>query len=894
MNGKTMLAVLKRDLRGFFSDPTGYVFILFFVLVASARAFVPEEFFNQNKANLDLLSAWFPWVAAVFVPVVTMAAWSSERRQGTEQLLLTLPALDHELVLAKFGGVVGIYTVALVFTGVCQLAVLEYLGSPDLGLMFGTFLGYWLIGAAYCALGLLASSITSHQTVAFIVGVVLCGGVATLHLAPLPVGAAADVVGELSALRRFESFTRGAVALEDLLYFVALAGAGLYANALVVGRRHWRAGSAAGLHGGLRLASVLVGGMAAVLFVEQGGLRLDVTAARMLALKPEARAVIGAIDEKRPVTVECWVSKEMPGEYVPTRDALLRMLKELDARGGDRVRAIIHEVELFSDEAQRAEKLFGIKPERVVVNEGGRETAAEVLLGLAFVCGSRELTIPFFHKGLPVQYELTRAIGSAAAQKRLAVGVMTGGMNIFGGFDFQSMGRNPEWQVVADLKKQYDVREVDGAAPIDTSLAVLIVPAPHAMPQEQLDRLTEYLWDGGKALILADPYLHIELPKSAAAPPGAGRNPFQQGPPETPKGDPGPLLSAMGISFAKDRIVWDGRNPHPKFELPKELVFVTGKNETGASGFNEEHAITAGLQELLLIFPGELAATPASDIKSTPLLHTSSDCGWHAWDEMVGQSFFGLQPAPPDQRPYEKKDQPRCLAMRVTGHMTAPKDSGAMKKGVTSTKAFDAVVVADLDLISDIPYVLRRQAAERAEESYPELDNITFIANSIDALAGQSDYLELRKLRPKHRTLSRFEDYRATQDRAQTDEVQKAKKATKEKLDAARKRLDEKLKVIQDGPGDVREKRIRLAAEQEREQKRLDAETRQLNDEERAAVRRSKTELEKNLKKEKTRLRELAVLLPPIPVLALAVVMYLRRALRESESTPAQRRRRAS
>ncbi len=85
-------AVLKRDFVGYFSNPTGYVFICVFMLLGSCCAFWPEEFFNRNLATLDQLNQYLPFIMLVFVPAITMSVWSEERREGTDELLLTIPA----------------------------------------------------------------------------------------------------------------------------------------------------------------------------------------------------------------------------------------------------------------------------------------------------------------------------------------------------------------------------------------------------------------------------------------------------------------------------------------------------------------------------------------------------------------------------------------------------------------------------------------------------------------------------------------------------------------------------------------------------------------------------------------------------------------------------------
>src|SRR5438034_6604449 len=216
---RAAFAVLKRNFVGYFANPTGYVFLCLFVCLTSAAAFWPHDFFIANLANLDQLNRYMPLIMLVFVPAITMSLWADERRQGTDELLLTLPAADFDIVIGKYLAAAAIFTVSLLFSQICNYWLLVQVASDptqqvvdiDTGLFFVTYIGYWLMGLSMLAVGMIASFLTTNLTVAFILGAIFNAALVFLVKANLilPAHLQPHLVSRWSYSERFDDLGRG-------------------------------------------------------------------------------------------------------------------------------------------------------------------------------------------------------------------------------------------------------------------------------------------------------------------------------------------------------------------------------------------------------------------------------------------------------------------------------------------------------------------------------------------------------------------------------------------------------------------------------------------------------------------------------------------------------------
>src|SRR4051795_1995969 len=174
MNAWTNIrGIMKRELGGYFTSPIAYVFLVIFLLLTGFFTFTVGNFFERGEASLVSFFTWHPWLYLFLVPAVGMRLWSEERRLGTLELLLTLPITSWQAIVGKFLASWLFLALALVLTFPVVITV-NYLGSPDNGVIFCAYVGSLLLAGAYLAIGSLTSAMTRNQVISFILSVVIC------------------------------------------------------------------------------------------------------------------------------------------------------------------------------------------------------------------------------------------------------------------------------------------------------------------------------------------------------------------------------------------------------------------------------------------------------------------------------------------------------------------------------------------------------------------------------------------------------------------------------------------------------------------------------------------------------------------------------------------------
>lgn len=717
IRGNVVSAITTRNFRSYFSGVLGYLFIIVFCVISAYYAF-NAQFFTDNQANLDQLSQQFPILLLFLIPAITMTTWSDEKKLGTDELLFTLPATEVEIVIGKYLAVFGVYTVALLFS-IVNAVILVRLGNPDLGLLFSTYFGYWIAGASLLSAGMLASALTSSPTVAFVLGVIFCcipvlisrfSEFAEFVLSTERLNALLEAIGTsvysfrtalqgLSIEQQLQAFSIGVIPVYNLLFFAAFTTVMLYLNFVIVSKRRWTAHAVGmGSHFALRTLSIVIASISALSLIGAISilpLRADMTSERLFSLSDATRRTLQGIDDGQNITVQAFVSPEVPRDFTETRRQLLGLLREFSAAGGDAFNVREVAVEPFSKEAEQARAL-GITPSRVVYEqEDGRIEEAEVFMGLNIKSATDNIIIPFMDKGLPVEYELTRSVETVLRKQRKKVGILQTDAALLP-TQTSFMGSAPEWAIVGELRKQYEVVAVD---PSNTLLPedkngnrrprfdVLLAVAPSSLTQPEMDNFLEYVKSGRPVLIFDDP-LTVSYPfqrgggitqaPTLPKPTDTSMQMFGGRPPEPPpKAEAGrlsSLLRLLKIQWKNNRVVYDRDNPHSQFaQLQPEIAFLSRKR--GGNIFSDKSPITRQLQEVVTMFSGAIANVESQNGPTfTALLTTGGNSGFLTVES--SDPMDGPDEAPLQATIFLDKDFPAGTTFKLSGKTEGYNNTG--------------------------------------------------------------------------------------------------------------------------------------------------------------------------------------------------------------------------
>jgi ABC-type uncharacterized transport system involved in gliding motility auxiliary subunit/ABC-type transport system involved in cytochrome c biogenesis permease component len=782
---KNIKAVFKREFKAYFDSPVAYVFLVAFLALIGFMTFAVAMFYERRQADLSPFFFWHPWVYLLLIPAATMGLWADERRNGTAELLLTLPVTLTQVLVGKFLAAWAFISIALALTFPVAMTA-GYLGSPDWGAVATGYFGSFLLAGAACATGVFASAISKSSVIGFVISLALVFMLMIIGFDPV-IGAVAgwgvpvwitDSIASLSLLSHFESLRRGVVDLSDVGYYIGVMVFMIAAAKTVTdGRRGASKGATA-------LVLVAIIAAAANVVLAKLPLRVDLTAERLYTLSSGSRAVLGKLDTD--VTIKYYVSKsasDMPMMLKTYAQQVENLLKEYVRASNGSIVLEAYDPKPDSDAEEWAQR-YGVEPQ--TVNPFG----SPIYFGVVAVCGDREETLGVLSPKTEstLEYDLTRLVTRVAWPERPVIGVMTSLSGVLAAPAnpmMMQMGQRPPagWAAFAELAKDYDVREVaTDSKEIDPSVKTLVLLHAKDLSDATLYAIDQFVLRGGKLVACVDPFSIKDMIASRQQ---------QQNPMMAQMGGDGPstlgkLFDAWGVKFDTGKIACDlaaatklGNNQGGVEENPAFLSL-------GAANMKSDDLLVSRLTQVMLPFAGALSfAKKDMALEFEPVIVSSADNSCVV-DKMALQ-FGGVKDMVPD-------GSARILAARISGTFKTafpkgPDGTNDVSKAITEGKSA-VLVVADSDFLAD-DFCVRIMKTPFGQ--IPQLinENLTLFSNIIEQFAGREELIGVRSRGASDRPFKKVDELEAQAMRKwqqKEADLQAELQATQQRLQALQSR----------------------------------------------------------------------------------------------------------
>ena len=235
-----MLSIMRKELRTYFASPVAYVVIAVFVFICAYLFAIPVTApAGSAEASMSIVFGNVAVILLLIAPALTMRLVAEEQRSGTIELLLTSPVQDWEVIVGKYLASLVLFLIAVAMTVVFPVVMLRY-GNPDSGPIIGGYVGLVLFGAAFLAVGVMASALTQNQVIAALVAVVLLlalwliSAFANAFRPPI-----SDALNYLSVINHYSDFGRGVIDSKDIIYYLSVIVVALFLATRTLETRRW-------------------------------------------------------------------------------------------------------------------------------------------------------------------------------------------------------------------------------------------------------------------------------------------------------------------------------------------------------------------------------------------------------------------------------------------------------------------------------------------------------------------------------------------------------------------------------------------------------------------------------------------------------------------------------
>jgi len=237
---RNVLAIMGKELHTYFVSPVAYVVTAGFLLIMGIFfAFVVMQSPYSQNISLEPVLGSAPVILLLLAPALTMRLLAEETRSGTMELVLTSPVRDGEVILGKYLASLLFFLFMLALTLVYPLVLIRF-GNPDRGVLVSSYVGAALFGAAFLAVGVLASALTQNQVVAAVISLATLLALWLIDIfASLTRGALADILNYLSIIARYNDFLRGVISSQNVIYYLSVIAVALFLATRALETRRW-------------------------------------------------------------------------------------------------------------------------------------------------------------------------------------------------------------------------------------------------------------------------------------------------------------------------------------------------------------------------------------------------------------------------------------------------------------------------------------------------------------------------------------------------------------------------------------------------------------------------------------------------------------------------------
>lgn len=795
-------AIVKRELGGYFSSPVAYVFIVIFLLLTGFFTFMQGNFFERGQANLDSFFIWHPWLYLFLVPCVGMRLWAEERRVGTIELLLTKPITTWQAILGKFFASWIFLGLALALTFPVIITV-NYLGSPDNGVILTAYLGSLLMAGTYLSISCMTSAMTRNQVVSFVVSVVICLFLVLCGFPPvtnllmrMDKSWLVDLVSSLSVMTHFQPFTTGMVDSRDVIFFILIIAFALFANGVII--RSHRATSINKLMK-RNFESILysAGGVAAMFIVlvavyivtSTAKLRFDVTAEKAHTLSAGTKRILSHLDSR--VTLRFYCTRDnnaMPPALRTYAQRVEDLLAEYKQQAKDKL--IIEKIDPKPDsEAEDSARLNGIEGQAT-----GPFGSDKIYLGISVSLLDAKFSLPFLmpERQRLLEYDLSRAIAGVVTA-RPVVGIMSG-LPVFGEASDPLMRpgqhRAQDWAFVMELKRDFTLKTVPmNATKIDDDIKVLLVAHPVNISDSTQYAIDQFVLRGGKMLAFLDPHAYFDQKHDRSLS-------FTIGGDNAAQSSLDKLLKAWGLNMDVNLVAADtsfaGRNMQTGDSMPT-LLLVTRE------GIDENDVATSQIDNLVFPFAGAFTGEPADGLKEDVLVKCSRN------SELV-DSLIATAASDKILRDFKPANIEYPLAVHLSGKFKTAFPDGHAPQLKESSGRGEVVLVSDTDMLNDnvcirVQNVMGRPTPQAAN------GNLNFVQSLVERLAGDEDLISSRARASMSRPFTRLKEIEARAGKQWQEKIRV--------LESRQREMDQKIKQLQTRDDDGGSQSFILSPEQE-------------------------------------------------------------------------------